>query len=278
MGTIVDTFKPCCNMYRVLCMVLCLALVVQCSKPTHQKRQKQKKFLQNQRRDYGADGTYSYYSSYSSYYSYGADAFYCTNGDVTSQDYVCDGDNDCDDCSDERGADCDRPCVEGLWTPDAYSSYYDYSYGADAFECENGEVTSQDYVCDGDNDCGDCSDETCTEYECVEGLWRPDWFACTNGDSVDSDYICDGDNDCDDCSDERGANCDRPCIEGFWNPPPFAGSTGGPPPFAGSAGGPPPFAGSAGGSPPFAGSAGGSSGSEASFESPGAPPASEGSE
>jgi len=188
---------------------------------------------------YGPPGSYS-----SSYYSSGSDAFYCDNDIITHQAYVCDGDNDCYDCSDELGIDCDMDCEIGFWNPGYYGPYAPYSsYGSydlddsGVFQCANGNTTSAGYVCDGDNDCYDCSDELgigC-EMDCEIGFWNPGYygpyapyssygsdnsgvFQCANGNTTSAGYVCDGDNDCYDCSDELGIGCDMDCDIGFWNP------------------------------------------------------------
>jgi len=83
------------------------------------------------------------------------------------------------------------------------------------FQCLNGEMTDSDYVCDGDNDCGDCTDEEGCDEPCVPGQWRADEFQCGNGGSVPQDWLCDGDNDCGDCSDEGGEGCEEECDDSY---------------------------------------------------------------
>jgi len=178
--------------------------------------------------------------------TYGGPDFTCDNGEVTYSAYVCDGDNDCGDCTDEPADLCDTPCVPGQWNHDEFTCGNDSSvtvpnswlcdgdndcgdcsdeagdgcdtvcdpahYNFPDFTCDNGNVTYSDYVCDGDNDCGDCSDEPADlcDMPCVPGQFTQE-FTCDNGESVPSSWLCDGDNDCGDCSDESGANCVEEC-------------------------------------------------------------------
>lgn len=62
--------------------------------------------------------------------------YHCIN-----KEWLCDGDNDCDDYSDETHCGARTNCTE------------------DQFECQNGFCIPRQWVCDGENDCKDLSDE-----------------------------------------------------------------------------------------------------------------------
>ncbi|XP_052695198.1 low-density lipoprotein receptor-related protein 2-like isoform X2 [Crassostrea angulata] len=111
-----------------------------------------------------------------------ADKMMCSNTKCVPISFICDGDNDCGDFSDERN------CTGNTCRPDQMT-------------CSNGKCVPISYICDGDNDCGDLSDERNCASTC-----GPDQMTCSNGKCVPISYICDGDNDCGDLSDER--NCE----------------------------------------------------------------------
>ncbi|XP_015909717.1 low-density lipoprotein receptor-related protein 2 isoform X1 [Parasteatoda tepidariorum] len=112
----------------------------------------------------------------------GSREFSCSSGRCIPQSFRCDSDNDCGDYSDEMG------CVN-------------VTCEATEFPCENGRCIPKSWKCDSENDCGDGSDEGdfCTEKTCAYYQ-----FTCPgSGHCIPQSWVCDGDNDCFDQSDEQ---------------------------------------------------------------------------
>lgn len=111
--------------------------------------------------------------------------FKCNNDLCIAKWWVCDGDNDCGDYSDEMS------CGVTTCQPSQ-------------FQCvASGKCISPEWKCDYDRDCDDGSDEAnCTYPKCGAGQ-----FTCKSGRCISSRWVCDMEDDCKDGSDEE--NCDK---------------------------------------------------------------------
>jgi len=94
----------------------------------------------------------------------------CADGTEIPESWVDDGMNDCGDCSDEISTACAGECIgstEFIFAhcltdqefPEIVKKKKKTEEETRSFVCANGETLPFSYICDGDNDCDDCSDE-----------------------------------------------------------------------------------------------------------------------
>uniref|UniRef100_A0A087XJC0 Si:dkey-88l16.3 n=1 Tax=Poecilia formosa TaxID=48698 RepID=A0A087XJC0_POEFO len=150
--------------------------------------------------------------------------FQCSHGrKCIQQGQVCDGQNDCQDRSDEMDCSkqienchhlCDNKtrCVPKTFLCDGEKDCAD---GSDEDECgsvicapnqhrcESGQCISEAFKCDGYPDCHDHSDEAgCPRApRCLAHLRCPHSHEC-----LQEEWLCDGEEDCKDGSDEKSCN------------------------------------------------------------------------
>ncbi|KAG7472084.1 hypothetical protein MATL_G00104850 [Megalops atlanticus] len=122
-----------------------------------------------------------------------ADQATCQNGECIPRDYLCDGERDCTDGSDEIKCGTPSPCEPN------------------EFKCQNGRCALKLWRCDGDNDCGDNSDESYCPTKGPGDTCAPEQFTCVSDRTcIPASYQCDEESDCADRSDEYG--CAPPTV------------------------------------------------------------------
>ncbi|XP_073999056.1 low-density lipoprotein receptor-like isoform X3 [Rhodnius prolixus] len=116
--------------------------------------------------------------------------FRCNNTKCVQLSWMCDGENDCGDNSDETAPQCAE----------------DYTCKPEEFRCHSGRCIPQYWQCDKEPDCPDESDED--PNTCKEKLCQAEEFTCraAPGECVPLTWMCDDATDCTDGSDERACN------------------------------------------------------------------------
>ncbi|XP_061075722.1 basement membrane-specific heparan sulfate proteoglycan core protein-like isoform X3 [Conger conger] len=117
----------------------------------------------------------------------------CPSGECIPRDYLCDGEKDCPDGSDEIKCGTPSPCEPN------------------EFKCQNGRCALKLWRCDGDNDCGDHSDESYCPTKGPGDTCAPEQFVCLSDHTcIPASYQCDEEPDCADRSDE--VDCTPPVV------------------------------------------------------------------
>ncbi|XP_014224711.1 low-density lipoprotein receptor-related protein 4-like isoform X3 [Trichogramma pretiosum] len=132
----------------------------------------------------------------------------CTNDQfLCASTCTCiDIDSRCDDILDCENDDDEINCEGTEMHP-----FNETCQGKRSLRCPTtGKCIAKEWFCDGENDCGDFSDEShCgPQKNCTTGQ-----FECRNGLCLPQNWVCDGENDCKDFSDEESCSKTKICFD-----------------------------------------------------------------
>ena len=129
----------------------------------------------------------------------------CANGECIDRTAICDGDIDCSDGSDESS--CRKWTCTGKFILQFPIAGDNSLCEPNEYQCANKKCVLKTWRCDGDDDCGDGSDETeCTPNPPGSPCRYYEWECASRDQCIPRAFQCDGENDCQDNSDEFGCS------------------------------------------------------------------------
>uniref|UniRef100_A0A0K0E677 EGF-like domain-containing protein n=1 Tax=Strongyloides stercoralis TaxID=6248 RepID=A0A0K0E677_STRER len=151
------------------------------------------------------------------------DSFYCKDGTCIQRSWLCDGEKDCNDGSDEENCGTLNPSIfcknktEFFCHKSLISKYSDTSMnlGHSSHSFRETYCIPKDYHCDGHDDCENGEDEEHCDgnITCSDGTFKCPQSENDKSTCVPIAWKCDGSQDCFDGSDERNCSMSASCLE-----------------------------------------------------------------
>ncbi|KAL7046079.1 hypothetical protein ACKWTF_002468 [Chironomus riparius] len=136
--------------------------------------------------------------------------FKCASGECIQMKYKCDNDADCKDASDEMG--CESRDCSAL--REIFHAENTKSIPTERQLIPCNKTTAcymKEWLCDGENDCWDWSDEINCPSKNETKSCTDEQFKCSNGKCINFEYVCDGDDDCKDGQLDKQSSDESDC-------------------------------------------------------------------